>query len=267
MWNEERCWEPGYSFQGWLERVFVEAEKGGARGRREQARSLLAKEARAKINHVTCRETVLGISMHCCSTQEPQVLLIAPMAKGKESKGVQNRIIYSRASYLYQAASYLTKQSSTGQDAAAISPNPSHGHSVFSQTRNEEKALKNMSRQAISDLRAVTLKAQIRRSRAMKQTICKFCDTLLVEGDTCTSTVENASKGGRKPWADILNIACKTCGNVKRYPVCAPRQKRKHMRKHDYKEGTEQSSNESNVQGPTAQTETPISTPRQTPGP
>ncbi|EXK99026.1 hypothetical protein FOQG_01711 [Fusarium oxysporum f. sp. raphani 54005] len=192
------------------------------------------------------------------------------MAKGKEPKGVQNRIIYSRASYLYQAASYLTKQSSTGQDAAAKSSTPSHGHSVSPQTRNEERALRNMSRQAISDLRAVTLKAQIRRSPAMKQTICKFCDTLLVEGDTCTSTVENASKGGRKPWADILNINCNTCGNVKRYPVCAPRQKRKHMRKLDHKEGTEYSSNESKVQGPTAQTtphETPIPTPGQTPGP
>ncbi|KAI1017839.1 hypothetical protein LB504_004214 [Fusarium proliferatum] len=240
MWNEERCWEPGYSFQGWLERVFVEAEKGGARSRREQTRSPLAKEAQV------------------------------PMAKGKEPKGVQNRIIYSRASYLYQAASYLTKQSSTVQNAAAKSSTPSHGHSVSLQTRNEERALKNMSRQAISDLRSVTLKAQIRRSPAMKQTICKFCDTLLVEGDTCTSTVENASKGGRKPWADILNINCKTCGNVKRYPVCAPRQKRKHMRKLDHQKSTEHSSNESKVQGPTAPTtphETPISTPGQTPGP
>ncbi|KAF4945126.1 hypothetical protein FGADI_12182 [Fusarium gaditjirri] len=187
------------------------------------------------------------------------------MAKGKEPKGVQNRIIYSRASYLYQAASYLTKQSSTGQDAATKSSTP-NGHSISPQARNEERALKNMSRQAISDLRAVTLKAQIRRSPAMKQTICKFCDTLLVEGDTCTSTVENASKGGRKPWADILNINCKTCGNVKRYPVYAPRQKRKHMRKLDYKEGTEHNSNESRVQSPTAH-ETPIPTPGKTPGP
>lgn len=192
------------------------------------------------------------------------------MAKGKEPKGVQNRIIYSRASYLYQAASYLTKQSSTVQNAAAKSSTPSNGQSVSLETRNEERALKNMSRQAISDLRAVTLKAQIRRSPAMKQTICKFCDTLLVEGDTCTSTVVNPSNGGRKPWADILNINCKTCGNVKRYPVCAPRQKRKHMRMLDHKKGTEHGSNELKVQRPISQKtphEMPISTPVQTPGP
>ncbi|KAK7394054.1 hypothetical protein QQX98_013162 [Neonectria punicea] len=79
-------------------------------------------------------------------------------------------------------------------------------------------------------MRAVSLKAQIRQSPALKRTICKFCDTLLIEGQTCSSTVENDSKGGRKPWADLLTIRCKTCGNAKRYPVNAPRQKRRSLR-------------------------------------
>ncbi|KAJ4018262.1 hypothetical protein NW752_002168 [Fusarium irregulare] len=188
------------------------------------------------------------------------------MAKGKENKSVQNRIIYSRASYLYQAASYLAKQqSSVGQDGLSKFSTVDQGNSAPAPTKNEQKALLNMSRQAVADLRAVTQKAQIRQSPAMKQTMCKFCNTLQIDGDTCTSSVENASKGGRKPWADVLTIKCRTCGNVKRYPVSAPRQKRKTLRKLDQQEGTEESSNEIREYKSTTQT-TPNETPVQTPG-
>jgi ribonuclease P protein subunit RPR2 len=189
------------------------------------------------------------------------------MAKVKEQRSVQNRIIYSRASYLYQAASYLAKQQSlTGQDALSKSSTAGREHSASVPIKNEQKALANMSRQAVSTLRAVTQKAQIRQSPALKQTICKFCDTLQIEGTTCTSTIENASKGGRKSWADVLNIKCKTCGNVKRYPVSAPKQKRKTLRNSSHQEGTEDSSIESKGQKSTTQT-TPYETPDQTTGP
>ncbi|RGP61418.1 rnase p rpr2 rpp21 subunit domain-containing [Fusarium longipes] len=194
------------------------------------------------------------------------------MAKAKENKSVQNRIIYSRASYLYQAASYLAKHHSLiGQDGVSKSSTIAQGHSASATTKTEQKVLQNLSRQAVADLRAVTQKAQIRQSPAIKQTICKFCDTLQIEGDTCTSTVENASRGGRKPWADVLTIRCTICGNVKRYPVSAQRQKRKALRKPLRLEGTEESSNE--VRESTTQAtqatpdETPHWTPCQTPGP
>lgn len=88
----------------------------------------------------------------------------------------------------------------------------------------------NMSRHAISDMRAMSLKTLIRQSPDLKRTICKFCDTLRIEGKTCRSVVENSSKGGQKPWADVLSIECRTCGHVKRYPVNAPRQKRRPVR-------------------------------------
>jgi ribonuclease P protein subunit RPR2 len=42
--------------------------------------------------------------------------------------------------------------------------------------------------------------------------------------------VENQSKGGRKPWADILVMRCLTCGHAKRYPVSVPKQRRKSAR-------------------------------------
>ncbi|TWU77028.1 hypothetical protein ED733_007708 [Metarhizium rileyi] len=146
------------------------------------------------------------------------------MAKTKGAVGVQNRIIYSRASYLYQAASYLTTCAAAARDAPSASNTE---HSASAKDDKQLKALTNVSRQAITDMRAVSLKAQIRQSPALKRTICKFCDSLLVEGQTSRSSIENLSKGGRKPWADVLAIECKTCGNIRRYPVEATRQKRK----------------------------------------
>lgn len=64
----------------------------------------------------------------------------------------------------------------------------------------------------------------------MKRATCKFCNSTLIEGETSRSVVENASKDGKKPWADLLVVKCLTCGNAKRYPVSARKQKRKHLR-------------------------------------
>lgn len=153
------------------------------------------------------------------------------MAKVKGQPGVQNRIIYSRASYLYQAANYLSNCVGSSENASTPAGIPCKaGHSVHPQQNKQQESMEKLSRMVITDMRAVSLKAQIRQSPALKRTVCKFCDTLLVEGRSCSSTVENSSKGGRKPWADVLVIECKTCGNVKRFPVDAPRQKRKCLR-------------------------------------
>ncbi|KAG6061736.1 hypothetical protein E4U32_002838 [Claviceps aff. humidiphila group G2b] len=168
------------------------------------------------------------------------------MAKPKGQPGIQNRAIYSRASYLYQAATYLSNCADSLENAASTTPSKPSKPEVggVEQQQNQQqnqqqqqqqynkqkKAVEKMSRLAISEMRAVSLKAQIRQSPALKRTVCKFCDTLLVEGRSCSSTIENLSKQGRKPWADVLVITCKTCENVKRIPVDAPRQKRKSLR-------------------------------------
>ncbi|KAL7918842.1 RNAse P Rpr2/Rpp21/SNM1 subunit domain-containing protein [Trichoderma austrokoningii] len=173
------------------------------------------------------------------------------MVKQKGNAGIQNRHIYSRASYLYQAASYLANcahqtnnptktvksQDDTGKDEQCVAAD---GHG-FAHSKQRRKAIINLSHQVISDMRSVSLKAQIRQSPAIKQTICRYCDAVQIEGKTCHSTVENLSRGGRKPWADILITRCDTCGNVKRYPISAPRQKRKLLRAPEVSE-TEESS-------------------------
>ncbi|KAK4133306.1 hypothetical protein BT67DRAFT_442755 [Trichocladium antarcticum] len=76
-------------------------------------------------------------------------------------------------------------------------------------------------------MRAVSLKTRIRLNPAVKQALCKFCDSPLIEGQSCTSAIENKSKGARKSWADMLVRKCHTCEREKRYPVSAARPKRK----------------------------------------
>ena len=88
----------------------------------------------------------------------------------------------------------------------------------------------NMARHLVTEVRSVSRKGLIRPSPRMKQTMCKRCDTLLVEGDTCKTLVENPSKDGKKPWADMMVIECNICGHVKRYPLGQARQKRRTQR-------------------------------------
>ncbi|SPO00008.1 uncharacterized protein DNG_02860 [Cephalotrichum gorgonifer] len=162
------------------------------------------------------------------------------MAK-KQSGSVPNRAIYSRLSYLYQAAAYLGSQAppsaDSGHPRALGSWDESQaGPGAQDQTREPHKDIHaTASRRLLSDLRAVSLKTQIRIDPSIKRTICKYCDTLLVEGTSCTSSVENRSRGGKKPWADVLVMKCGTCGREKRFPISAARQKRRPFREGEVK--------------------------------
>jgi ribonuclease P protein subunit RPR2 len=151
------------------------------------------------------------------------------MAKSKSAPGVQNKNIYTRASYLYQAANYLaTKSQEQPSQEPQYQSKPASAAAARSE--NERKAAQNISRQLVTDMRAVSLKVLIRQSPELKRTICRYCDTMLVEGASCSSSIENPSRWGKKPWADVLVVRCGTCGNVKRFPVSAPRQKRRMLR-------------------------------------
>lgn len=164
------------------------------------------------------------------------------MAK-KKVIGVPNKAAYCRLSFMYQAASFLAAESANrGQVSDQAIPHKTDSdvqmkvdgdnvnHTNADKNYRTATHTRNMSHRLLADFRSVSLKSQIRVSPAVKRTICKFCDTLLVEGQTCTSTVENTSKGGRKPWADVLVIKCHTCHHAKRFPVNAPRQQRRPLR-------------------------------------
>ena len=169
------------------------------------------------------------------------------MAKVKAAKGtanVPNKILHSRVSYLYQAAKYLaaaqqphselepTQYEKDTSMTTSNYPKPEAATGVehSSSTTFSEAAYRPASRRMISDLRSVTLKGQMRISPTMKHSICKKCDSVLIDGSTCTNEVENKSKDGKKPWADVLVRRCHTCGLEKRFPVAAKRQKRRPQR-------------------------------------
>ncbi|KAF2116627.1 RNAse P Rpr2/Rpp21/SNM1 subunit domain-containing protein [Lophiotrema nucula] len=144
------------------------------------------------------------------------------MAKEKALNGVTNKHLHARTAFLYQAATYLTldagaKTSHTEgvkQDALDTSKNrPSSPGTILT-----------------SHLRAVSRKAQTRLSTKLKRSICKTCDSVLIPGRTANFFTENRSKGGKKPWADVLVIQCNACHSKKRFPVGAERQQRKKNR-------------------------------------
>lgn len=169
------------------------------------------------------------------------------MAKGKNN-GVQNRAIYSRASFLQQAATLLSL--STHRDESAASKGDSSPSQARPVVEGSSEApppadfqLQGMSRRLATDMRSVSLKTRIRLTPTVKQAVCKFCDSVLIEGHSCTSAVENRSRGGRKPWADVLVRRCHTCGRERRYPVSAEKQRRKTERN-----GVSGASNDSTLQ-------------------
>lgn len=135
---------------------------------------------------------------------------IMSKVKAPKNKGVPNKHIHARASFLYQAATYLTLQ---------IPPDKTNGQEP---SPLNESAVSNQSPIALrlgSDLQQVSRKAQLRLAVDLKRTICKTCNSVLISGRTATQEVENLSKGGRKPWADVLVIQCKLCGGKKRFPI------------------------------------------------
>ncbi len=154
------------------------------------------------------------------------------MAKTKTSGSIPNKHLYSRLSYLHQAAAVLGSQVGTTplskSDSVVSRSLEDKGEPSDAQKYPAADQLRlNFARHLLTDLRATSLKSQIRLSPAIKHTICKFCDALLIEGETSSSVVENKSKHGKKPWADVLVVKCNTCGGVKRFPVHGPRQKRR----------------------------------------
>jgi ribonuclease P protein subunit RPR2 len=161
------------------------------------------------------------------------------MAKGKKAAGVPNGHLYSRVSFLYQAAALLeTSTSGLAEKVSREGLEPGADKKICTKQSVVEPQLRGMSRQLLTALRSVSKKSSMRLSQDMKRTICRRCDTLLIEGRTLNSTIENKSRGEKKTWADMLVMKCSVCGNEKRFPVNAPRPARKTKRIEDDCHGT-----------------------------
>ena len=158
------------------------------------------------------------------------------MAKPKTGS-VPNKALYSRVSYLYQAAAYMATQQHHAPSRSIPAKRKTDENCENIVGTTPEKISDHRipisqpaSRRMVSELRAVSHKVLMRMSPTMKHSLCKNCDTMLIDGATCTSTIENRSKGGNKPWADILVRRCTTCGIAKRFPLNSERQKRRPQR-------------------------------------
>ena len=143
------------------------------------------------------------------------------MGKSKASKNGENvpqRHLHSRISFLHQAAAYLATNESNGQQPKTLKVGNGSGEFSEDSTLSQEKGY-GQSRHLLNQLRGVSKKSQIRLAGDIKHTVCKRCDSLLVSGESSLEEVKNDSKGARKPWADVFEIKCKTCGIVKRFPT------------------------------------------------
>ena len=184
-------------------------------------------------------------------------------SRAKAQKAIAQKHLHARVSFLYQAATYLAEVDGQSQakvpcisdeskkschparelQYAATTPQAVSKDKLHISTIEQPNMMPEigpddnwasrdsaLSRQLLAHLRAVSLRSQIRLTPAVKHTICKRCDVLLIPGSTSTSYIENKSSGGRKPWADVLVRTCTACGTSKRFPVGAKRQVRRESR-------------------------------------
>ncbi|OOF93478.1 hypothetical protein ASPCADRAFT_209439 [Aspergillus carbonarius ITEM 5010] len=173
-----------------------------------------------------------------------------PKIKGKkDSAGGAHSHIRARINYLYNAATFLQSVATphsqqqidkTGQKESDIVMQAS-SH-IVPQLANSERVsekvpaglgtpaptehLPQLSRVYLSQMRGVSLKTQLRLPVDVKRSFCKRCDARLIPGVTCMQEIQNASRGRKKPWADVLVVRCSTCGTEKRFPQAEKRSKK-----------------------------------------
>jgi len=153
------------------------------------------------------------------------------MAKDKTAKGEKgfpNKHLHTRVSFLFQAAAYLSLRTKRTDIPPMASSSSTRALPTDDRPAIEPDSA--LALQLVSHLRAVSLKGQVRLSPEMKRAICKRCNTVLIPGRTSTAKVENKSRGGAKPWADMVIVGCNSCGSQKRFPVGSQRQVRKKLR-------------------------------------
>jgi len=160
----------------------------------------------------------------------------------------KNKHVHARVAFLYQAANYLSNASNPQ------SLRPSRGDQSIDHDIENLDSKRVTSRQSIQDsstrklpaksdlsaipysaywtshMRTIASKSKAKPSVEIKRTLCKVCNTLLIEGQTSSTTIENKSRGGNKPWADVQVVTCLPCGAAKRFPLGATRQPKKKVR-------------------------------------
>ena len=157
-----------------------------------------------------------------CVAQQGITLYAMGKAKGTTmGDGIPQRHIHSRISFLHQAATYLSTISaearSTKHDATSSASFQDSCERSFGGSSRPQ------SRYLLNQLRGVSKKSQIRLGRDVKHSMCKRCQSLLIPCQTSVQDMENDSKGGKRPWADVFVVRCIKCQAVKRFPAIPTR--------------------------------------------
>lgn len=143
------------------------------------------------------------------------------MAKVKAQKmgsGIPQKHLHSRLAYLNQAATYLAFGEKTSEKPL-LSAKDAVYQNNRSPTQKSSWPICSRSRNLLSQLRAVSLKSQIRLAPDLKRSFCRRCDSPLIPGKTSEESITNCSWYGEKPWADVLVVTCGFCGAVRRFPL------------------------------------------------
>lgn len=93
-------------------------------------------------------------------------------------------------------------------------------------SETNKKTLANISRVYISHMRGVSLKTLTRLPIPTKRSFCKRCETPLTSGVSSSQEIQNASRGRKKPWADVEVLRCLVCGTEKRFPKTGRKSKK-----------------------------------------
>ena len=170
----------------------------------------------------------------------------------KAPRGPPQKHLHSRISFLHQAARYLSGIAQEHGARPKDSASTNHQHDITERVTNPSTGIRSietpisaknvgvggndqiissgpngLTRLYTAQLRTISHKSTIRLTPEMKHSICKRCDNLLGSGNTSTTYLENKSRNGQKPWADVLIQECNACGATKRFPVGAKRQQRR----------------------------------------
>lgn len=146
-------------------------------------------------------------------------------ASGKASA---HKHIDDRVNFLYDAARYLAN-AQRGAERPVQQEQKDCSEDVFDPKTAQLLAGSGQTRHLVSQMRDVAMKGRgkVRMPVDIKRSICKRCSTLLQEGRTCATALQNESKDASKPWADVNVVTCLACGGKKRYPVGIARQAHK----------------------------------------
>lgn len=157
------------------------------------------------------------------------------MSKAKLPKGEANKTLRARTDFLARASKHIHESSIEPIETLHKHSKDDALHtSEFATTAEQTDPLQvpnATQRYLTAHMRAAARKSQIRLPQDVKHSYCKRCDACL-DGDTASQThMENKSRHGSKPWADVKVITCAYCHATKRFPVGAKRQLKKKVRK------------------------------------